>query len=509
MPQLGTCPSIRSNIVSAITVAAVDLGAESGRVMRAAFDGRTLRLDEAHRFPNQAVRLAVGDRISLHWDVLRLFHEIKQGIARAAQHGDIAAVGLDTWGVDFALLDSRDRLLGNPHCYRDPRTDGVLDQLLQRVPRAEIFERTGIQFLTFNTIVQMAAMAYAQDPLLDAARTFLTIPDLFNFWLSGRKACEFSNATTTQMYDTRAGAWAHGLLASAGIPSHFLPEVVAPGAVLGELQRAVADELGVRRVPIIAPACHDTGSAVAGAPLRSRHAAYISSGTWSLVGAEAAAPVINAQALAGNFTNEGGVGGTSRVLKNVMGLWLLQESRRTWAAEGREYGYGELAALAADAPPFAHIIDPDDAAFLAPGDMPARIRAWCAERGLPQPGSVAEIARCIFDSLALKYRLVIDALADMLGYELSVVHVVGGGSQNELLCQLTADVAGRPVVAGPVEATAIGNALVQLIALGAVANLDEGRAMVAESFAAKAYEPRHNARVEEAYARFQKLATLA
>ena len=495
--------------MSEITVAAVDLGAESGRVMRAAFDGRTLRLSEAHRFPNQAVRLAVGERVSLHWDVLRLFHEIKQGIGRAAHQGAIAAVGLDTWGVDFALLDERDRLIGNPHCYRDPRTGGVLESLSQRLPRAEIFERTGIQFLTFNTLYQVAAMANARDPQLDAARTFLTIPDLFNFWLSGRKACEFSNATTTQMYDTRAGDWARGMLAQAGIPSHFLPEVVAPGTVLGDMQRAVAEELGVTRVPIIAPACHDTGSAVAGAPLRSRHAAYISSGTWSLVGAEASAPVINAQALAANFTNEGGVGGTSRVLKNVMGLWLLQESRRTWAAEGREYGYAELAALAADATPFAHIIDPDDATFLAPGDMPARIRTWCADRGLPQPNTVAEMARCIFDSLALKYRLVIDALADMLGYALETVHVVGGGSQNELLCQLTADVAGRPVVAGPVEATAIGNALVQLIALGAVSNLDEGRAMVARSFAAKTYEPRPDAQVEEAYARFQKLAALA
>jgi rhamnulokinase len=486
-----------------LTVAAIDLGAESGRVMQAGFDGETLRLDEAHRFPNQPVRVHAGGRENLHWDVLRLFHEIKHGLGKAGHAAQLASLGIDTWGVDFALLDARDRLLANPFHYRDARTEGMLDEIFKCVPRESVFERTGIQFLQLNTLVQMMAMSLERDDALESAQTFLTIPDLFNFWLSGRKVCEFSNATTTQMYDTRAGAWARGMLATLGIPTHFFPDVVPPGTVLGDLLAPVASELNMPRIPIIAPACHDTGSAVAGIPMATKHAAYISSGTWSLVGAEAAAPVINAQALAGNFTNEGGVNATVRLLKNVMGLWLLQESRRTWIAEGRDYSYAELAQMASEARPFVSVIEPDDASFLAPGNMPARIRAWCAAHGQPEPDSVAAITRCIFDSLALKYRLVIERVEAMLGYSLDTVHVVGGGSQNALLCQLTADVTGRPVIAGPVEATAIGNALVQLMALGAIKSLEEGRAIVAKSFAVKPYAPQALAGADEAYARFQ------
>lgn len=489
-------------------VATVDLGAESGRVIVAGFDGAVLRLDEAHRFPNEPVRVRSAARAgdNLHWDVLRLFHEIKTGLGRAARKATLASAGLDTWGVDFALLDARDRLIGNPYHYRDARNDGMLDVIFQRVPRETVFERTGIQFLPFNSLPQLMAMVEDRDDALDAAQTFLTIPDLFNFWLSGAKACEFTNATTTQMYDTRAGAWARGMLATLDIPSHIFPDVVQPGTVLGNVLPAISAETGLPAIPLIAPACHDTGSAVAGTPLTSPRSAYISSGTWSLIGVEAQAPVITAQALAGNFTNEGGVNGTVRLLKNVMGLWLLQESRRTWAHDGHEYGYAELARLASEAQPFVSLIEPDDASFLAPGDMPARIRAYCAARGQHAPAGVAETARCIFDSLALKYRLILEKLEGMLGQSIDAVHVVGGGSQNALLCQLTADAARKPVHAGPVEATAIGNALVQLIALGAIGSLEEGRAIVAHSFPTTTYTPGPMPGLDEAYARFKLLS---
>ena len=480
---------------------ALDLGAESGRAMLAGFDGRTLRLEEVHRFPNGGVRVLD----SLHWNPLRLFADIKHGLEACAQKAGraVSGLGLDTWGVDFALLGRDDELLGNPFHYRDRRTLGMMEKAFERVPPEEIFERTGIQFMPINSLYMLLSMAGT--PALEAASTFLMIPDLFNFWLSGRKACEFTDATTTQLYDQRAGDWARSVIEKLGLPRHIFLPVTQPGTVLGPLLPTVAEEVGLDSVPVIAPACHDSGSAVAAVPARNKNAAYISSGTWSIVGVEVNAPIITPQSLKFNFTNEGGVSGTVRFLKNVMGLWIVQECRRVWAQAGEELTYAELTALAERAVPFVSLVDPDDEAFLRPGNMPARLRDFCARTGQPVPEEKGALLRCIFDSLALKYRVAIERIEAMLGRRLEVIHVVGGGSQNRLLCQLTADAAGRPVIAGPVEATAIGNAVVQAMALGHLGSLAEAREVIQYSFELITYEPRPAAAWEEAYARFVKL----
>jgi rhamnulokinase len=485
-----------------LTFLALDLGAESGRAMLGQFDGLRLQLSEAHRFANGPVCLSSG----LHWDVLRLWSEIKSGIALAAQEcgGELASVGLDTWGVDFGLLDRSGELLGNPTHYRDSRTDGMVDEAFRRTGREEIFQSTGIQFMQLNSLYQLLSMVVGESPLLEIAETFLTMPDLFNYWLTGRKVCEFSIATTTQCYDPRAGDWARPMLEKLDIPTRIFPEIVPPGTVLGDLLPQVAEEVGTR-IPVIAPACHDTGSAVAAVPAVAADFAYISSGTWSLMGAELAEPIINADSLAYNFTNEGGVGGTFRFLKNIMGLWLVQESRRTWASQGEPLTYDDLTQMAAEAQPLRAIVDPDDGDFLKPGDMPARIRAFCKRTGQPVPESKGAIVRCALESLALKYRWTLERLEEMLGRRLEPIHIIGGGTQNRLLNQLAADATSRRVVTGPIEATAIGNVLVQMMALGHVASLAEGRRIVCGSFDVETYEPQGGDDWEEAYGRFLEL----
>jgi rhamnulokinase len=484
--------------VNTLNLAAVDLGAESGRVMRAEFDGRRIDLQEAHRFANVPLRVAG----SLRWDARRLFGEIKHGLAACARMGTLDGLGLDTWGVDFGLLDRAGALLDEPYHYRDGRTDGMMARAFDRVAREEIFERTGIQFVQFNTLYQLLALAEAQPALLAQAQVLLTMPDLFNYWLSGQSAAEFTIATTTQMYDQRAGDWARDLLERLALPTHLLPPVVPPGTVLGPLQPDVASEIGAGSVPVIAAACHDTAAAVVAVPAQGGPYAYISSGTWSLVGIEVDCPVITPQSLAGNFTNEGGVGGTVRLLRNVMGLWLLQECRRVWAAQGDALTYDALSQMAATAPPFAALVDPDAAEFLPPGDMPARLRAFCARSGQPPPETPAALARCIFESLALKYRWTIERLEALAGQRLGVIHVVGGGALNQRLCQWTADATGRAVIAGPVEATALGNALVQAMALGHVGSLAEARAIVRASVTLETYEPGETGPSDQAYERF-------
>lgn len=481
---------------------AFDLGAESGRAILGRYDGDTLRLTEVHRFPNGPARAADG----LHWDVRRLFAEVKRGLALCGQQfGAPASIGLDTWGVDFALLDRQGELLEEPFHYRDARTNGVMEEAFKRVSREEIFERTGIQFMQFNTLYQLFSMVLAGSPALKSAHTFLTIPDLFNYWLSGRAVCEFTNATTTQFYDPRGGGWAVSLLEKLGVPTHFLPDIVPPGTVLGDLLPPVAEESGLRPVAVVAPACHDTGSAVAAVPAGGADHAYISSGTWSLVGVEVREPVITAESLANNFTNEGGVGSTFRLLKNVQGLWLLQECRRAWAGRGEQLSYDDLVRLAEAARPFAALVDPDDPSFLSPPDMPAAIAAFCARAGQPPPRDKGAIVRCVLESLALKYRWVLERIEEMRWRPVSVVHVVGGGCRNGLLCRFTADATGRPVLAGPVEATAAGNIIVQAMALGHVSSLEEGRALVRRSFEVTAYEPADRAPWDEAYGRFKEI----
>jgi rhamnulokinase len=486
---------------------AFDLGAESGRVVLGQFDGERLRLSEVHRFPNGPVRLPDG----LHWDVLRLWTEIKRGLALAVQkHGaDLTSVGLDTWGVDFGLLDRDGALVSNPYHYRDSRTDGMIEEAFRRVPRTEIFEQTGIQFMQLNSLYQLLAMVVGRLPALDIAETFLTMPDLFNYWLTGRKVCEFSIATTTQCYDPRKGDWATSLLERLGIPTHIFPDIVPPGAVLGQLLPAVAEEacpepsrrVGVSDLPVIAPACHDTGCAVAAVPAEGADFAYISSGTWSLMGAELLEPIINEQSLVLDFTNEGGVGGTFRFLKNIAGLWLVQECRRTWARQGEELSYDELTQMAAQATPLQSVVDPDYPDFLKPGDMPVRIRGFCEMTDQPVPQSKGAVVRCALESLALKYRWVLERLEEILGHRLEPIHIVGGGTQNHLLNQFAADATGRQVVTGPIEATAAGNVITQMMALGHIASLEEGRQVVRNSFDVISYEPGGGSEWDEAYGR--------
>jgi rhamnulokinase len=470
------------------TVLAVDLGAESGRVMAVHFDGQCLSYEEIHRFQNVPVTV----RGTLHWDILRLWGDVQAGIRKAS---DPAAIGMDTWGVDFAFLDKAGRLLGNPVHYRDQRTDGIPDWVHARVPFKEIFARTGIQFMSINSLYQLASLVKSQDPVLENAASFLMVPDLLYYWLTGVKVNEFTDATTSQCYDPRAGNWAFDLLDKVGIPTRLFGEITQPGQILGHYGS----------IPAVLAPHHDTASAVVGVPASTPNFAYISSGTWSLLGMELPQPVINDAALAANITNEGGYGGTFRFLKNIMGMWLLQEARRTWMAEGQEYSYDQLTQMAQDTEPFASLVDPDHPSFLPPGDMPGRIRKYCQQGGQPVPESVGAVARCIFESLALKYRTVLRNQIDLTGQPVEALHIVGGGSRNALLCQMTADATHCRVIAGPVEATALGNAISQLIALGDLKSVAEGRELVRNSFPVSVYEPRDTAAWDAVEARFSVL----
>jgi rhamnulokinase len=482
---------------------AFDLGAESGRAILGQLDGQRLRLSEVHRFPNGPVSLSDG----LHWDVLRLWGEIKNGLAAAIQElgADLAGIGLDTWGVDFGLLDRDGALVANPYHYRDNRTDGMLEEAFGRVPRAEIFEHTGIQFMAINSLYQLLSLVIGRSPSLDIAETFLMMPDLFNYWLTGRPVCEFSIATTSQCFDPRQGDWARPLLEKLGIPAHIFPQIVPPGTVLGNLSPSVAAEVGAGDLPVIAPGCHDTALAVAAVPAEGSDFVYISSGTWSLMGAELSGPVINEKSLAFDFTNEGGVCDTFRLLKNITGLWLVQECRRTWARQGERFSYDALTQMAAQAAPLQSLVDPDYGEFLRPGDMPARIRAFCRRTGQPVPGSRGAVLRCALESLALKYRWVLERLETTLGRRLDPIHIIGGGTQNLLLNQLTADATGRRVVTGPIEATAAGNVMMQAMALGYIGSLEDGRQIVRNSFEMATYEPAGGSEWDEAYDRFATL----
>ncbi|HEX9117952.1 MAG TPA: rhamnulokinase family protein [Anaerolineae bacterium] len=488
---------------------ALDLGAESGRAILGAFDGERIDLSQVHRFPTGGVRVsepaACGD--GLHWDALRLWSEIKTGIGLAAAKigGPLASAGLDTWGVDYGLLDRQGVLIGNPYHYRNSRTDGMMAEAFRRVPREAVFAATGIQFMQLNTLYQLLAAVLGDSPALASAKTYLGIPDLFNYWLSGRAVCEFSHATTTQCYDPRARGWATSLLASLGIPTGIFPEIVPSASLLGEMLPAVAEETGTPGLAIVAPACHDTGSAVAAVPATDPDFVWISSGTWSIMGIEAQEPIITDRSLRFNFTNEGGARGTIRFSKNITGLWLVQECRRTWASQGQDLSYEALTGLARQARPLQSVIDPDYDDFLKPGDMPARIASHCRRSGQPVPEDKGAMIRCVLEGLALKYRHVLEGLEEMAGRRLGPIHIIGGGTQNRLLCQFTADATGRPVIAGPVEATATGNLLLQAIALGHLASLADLRRVVRNSFAVETYEPGPHSGWDDAYDRFKQL----
>jgi rhamnulokinase len=481
---------------------AIDLGAESGRAMLGRIDER-LTLEEIHRFSNGAIR--VGDHI--YWDVLRLWAEIQNGLRIAAQseQDSLAGLGLDTWGVDFALLDASDQLVGNPYHYRDVRTDGMVEAACEIVPREEIYNQTGIQFMQINTLFQLFSMRQANHPALQSANTLLTMPDLFNYWLTGIKVNEFTDATTTQCYNPREKRWASELLGALDIPQHIFGEIIPPGTVLERLRLSVAEDVSCERIPVIAVGSHDTASAVAAVPAEGNDFIYISSGTWSLMGIESHEPIINANSLKYNLTNEGGVCDTIRFLKNIMGMWLLQECRRQWAKTGKNYTYDELTNLAAEAPELKSFVYVGDNRFLPPGDMVERIQAFCRESGQTVPQTHAEVVRCILESLALEYRWGTEKFRELSGKALRVIHIIGGGSRNRLLNQFTADATGCEVVAGPVEATAIGNILLQAIALRQIASLAEGRALVRRSFDVTSYEPNTSPAWDEAYSRYLAL----
>ncbi|HEY4276919.1 MAG TPA: rhamnulokinase family protein [Conexibacter sp.] len=486
---------------------AVDLGAESGRVQLGTVAGGHVRLEEVHRFVNGPVQLPNG----LHWDMLGIHREVLIGIAAAARRaeGPIDGIAVDAWGCDYALLDRDGDMLGNPFHYRDHRTDGVMERVLSELPAEEVYAATGIQFMPFNTIFQLVAQKGSAQ--LEAARALATIPDLLAYWLGGRLAGERTAASTTQLLDVHTGEWARELAVRAGIPAAILPPLVDAGTVLAPLRVEIARDAGLSHVPdVIAVGGHDTASAVVSVPARGKDFAYLSSGTWSLLGMELDAPVTTDEARSYNLTNEGGVDGTVRLLRNVMGLWLVQECRRQWAREGVDYDYDRLTRMAQATPLGGPLIDPDAPELLHPGDMPARIAALCERTGQQAPDGPGATIRCALESLACKYRLVLERIERVAGRRAEVVHVVGGGARNATLCQLAADVLARPVHAGPIEATALGNVMTQALAQGKVGSLEEIRRVVGASFSPDVYEPSADrAAYEQLYQRFLSVTSLA
>jgi rhamnulokinase len=483
---------------------AVDLGASSGRVLLGTWDGQKFSLQELHRFGNEPVSV-LGH---VHWDALRLWHEIKTGIAAYAKVSSepLAGISVDTWGVDYGLLDKAGNLLGNPYHYRDHRNDGMMEKAFAKVSKTDIYKKTGIQFMQINTLYQLFGMAQRKDPMLGEAHTFLMMPDLFNYWLTGQKTVEYSNASTTHMLEAQKRTWAKDMLQTLGIPTHILPEVISPGTVIGHVRPDVMQDLGLSAPAlVVATGSHDTANAIAAIPGLDESSVYISSGTWSLMGIEIAEPIINDDALRFNFTNEGGVYGKIRFLKNIAGLWLLQESRRQWQREGKEFAWEELLAMAEQAEPFKCVLDPDATNFLSHGDMPSFIRAYCERTNQRVPETPGEVARCCLESLALRYRWVLAALEQLTNRKLNTIRIVGGGSQNKLLNQFTADACGREVVTGPIEATALGNIMMQAIATGHIKTLETGRAAIAASVQQERFTPHTSEDWDKAFETFKEL----
>jgi rhamnulokinase len=483
---------------------AVDLGASSGRVLVGRWDGHRFSLDELHRFSNGGVSV-LG---TLYWDVLRIWSEIEQGLAKyQARFGQApAGISVDAWGVDFALIDSQGRLVGNPVHYRDARTAGMPDLVLSRIPARELYRETAVQTLEINTLFQLYSMVQNASPLLAQALTLLMMPDLFHYFLCGEKGVEYSEATTTQMYSPATGDWARGLLAKLDIPVHILPRILQPGTVLGDVRPEVYRRAGFESTfPVIVGASHDTASAVAAIPNLDGESVFLSSGTWSLMGVEVDAPVNSEEAFALNYTNEGGVDGSILLLKNVTGLWLLQECQRQWSREGRQPGWDDIMALAQAAAPYRSILNPDDASFVLPVNMPEAIRGYCRRTGQPVPETVGELARSCLESLCLRYLSVLEQLRRITGRRLPVIRVVGGGSQNALLCQWTADACECDVVAGPVEASALGNVMMQAVATGHLVGVEAGRNAIAASVTCVHYAPGACRPWQETYLRFRQL----
>jgi rhamnulokinase len=477
---------------------AFDFGAESGRAVLAHLQSGILTTEEVHRFPNEPVEYAGG----LHWDVARLWLEVRRAFAQLGEI-ELAGIGVDAWGVDYALLGERGDLLENPYHYRDRRTEGVMEEVFKKDSKDEIYAATGIQFMPINTLYQLFAAQRRTPKLLAAAKYLVTIPDLFNYWMTGNAVCEFTNATTTQMVDPVKRNWATGLMRRLELPAHLPGPIVEPGSIVGTLLPEIAGNTALAGTTVIAPACHDTGSAVAAISARDG-VAFLSSGTWSLLGTELDAPVITPDALRLNFTNEGGVNGTTRLLKNVMGLWMLQGCRQSWTARGRSYDYRELTELAERETAFRHLVDPDDESFLRPSDMLAAIDKFCTRTHQPAPQGPGKYVRAVLESLAFKYRLVLRNLEQVSGRRMAQIRIIGGGSKNRLLNQLTADATGRQVLAGPAEATALGNVAMQILATGGAASLQEVRGIVDRSFLTEVFEPLETDKWDQNAERFEQ-----
>jgi rhamnulokinase len=494
------------------TYLAIDIGASGGRHLTGQFDGNKLTLKELYRFENGPTDIAG----TLYWNLPNLWTHVQEGLKAAGTiHGnEIVSIGVDTWGVDFALLGRGDTLLGNPVCYRDARTNDIMEKAFGIVPKSEVFRQSGLQFMQFNTLYQFFAMKLAHSPLLDVAESCLMMPDLFHWLLSGVKSNEFTNATTTQFFDPIRNDWAKPMLERFGLPTNLFQTVSLPGTVLGPLRSALGESMGLKSAKIVLPGSHDTASAVMSVPTASPTGqtdwAYISLGTWALMGIESSKPVVNDTVAELNFTNEGGVGGTMRILKNICGMWLFQECRRTWNQQGHKGKTGlpldweDLNVMTQDAKPFVSLIDPDAHEFFEPTDMPAAIVEFCRKSGQPIPESEGAILRCVLDSIALKFRHVLGMCEKIGGRRIETIHIVGGGTQNGQLCQAAADACGCRVVAGPIEATAIGNIMTQAVADGAVANIEEARQVIRSSFDVTEYLPnaRHSAEWNDAYERF-------
>lgn len=483
-------------------VLAFDFGASSGRAIIGSFDGEKITLKEVHRFTNDPVELGG----TLYWDVLRLFYEIKQGIVKAKIAGGFDSIGIDTWGVDFGLIDKNGRLLENPVHYRDKRTSGLVEESFKSVPRQKMYDITGIQFMELNTLFQLISLKKQRPEMLERADKMLFMPDLFAYFLTGKMCSEYSIASTSQLIDINTRSWSKELLDAFGIKESLFAPLTEPGTQLGNLSKEICEECGVESVPVISVCGHDTQSAITAVPCESGDFAFLSSGTWSLFGTELQKPIVNETSLKINITNEGGFGGTTGFLKNIIGLWLIQESRRQWQREGKDYSYADLEKLALSEEPFKCFIDPDAPEFVPQGNIPERVREFCRKTGQYVPESVGEIMRCIYESLAMKYRMTFEKLCECTGKDYPVIHVIGGGTKDGLLCRMTASSCGKTVKAGPIEATVMGNVAVQLMSDGTIGSISEARKAVAASESLKTYEPENTDEWIKAYESFVKIA---
>lgn len=480
-------------------VLAFDFGGGSGRAILGALQNDKIQIEEVYRFSNDPVMI----NGTMYWDTLRHFFEIKQGILKAKQQGGFQSIGIDTWGVDFGLLDEHGNLVESAIHYRDDRTVGMQEKVFQRVSKEELYQITGNQFENFNTIFQLYSLLEQRPWILERADTLLLMPDLFNYFLTGEKRAEYTMASTTQLLDAKQKMWSNEILEALHIPKKLLPKIIPSGTVVGELKEDICTELGVEPAKVIAIAGHDTQSAVVAVPTQEEEFLFISCGTWSLFGTELEKPLIGEQSFQCNISNEGGYGNTTTLLKNIIGLWLAQESRRQWIKEGQEYTFGELEEMAQQAEPFQSFIDPDAPEFVSAGNIPERIREFCRRTNQKVPNTVGEVMCCINQSLALKYRFALEQIEKCTGRTYACIHMIGGGIQSKLLCQMTAQASGRKVIAGPIEATALGNIAVQLMALGEIANIKEARRIIANSQQTLEYIPKNREQWDAAYERFQ------